>query len=98
MAEELDGYEFITTEDNDVMLIIYARTTDANDAVCSIDAANHSLTLVRNSEDTLTLQGIGEDISEILSTEDALLVCELIPSENPEESEIVRAYEARINH
>lgn len=96
MSEEKSGYEFINTQDGDIMLMIYARNTDANAPVCRLIAPQGKIILKRNEEDSLTLQDVEMQIFENLENEETLLICEFTDSQNPQEKEIIRAYEATI--
>ena len=59
-------------------------------------ALKHNITLTRNSEDIVSLDGVEDEIFDNLQDEASLLVCEIEPTENEDESEIVYTYEASI--
>jgi len=78
---DMNTFDFMISEDNEVMLVIYARETDpVGPAV----------------RDALTLQEVGPEIFNSLHDKEKLLVCEIAPTDNPDETEIVYAYEATI--
>ena len=93
---EFDGFEFIVTEEEDIMLIIYTRKGNPENPAIEIDEQTKSATLHRNPNDIVALENIDPSAFEILREESALLIAEVAPTENPEENEIKQAYEAVI--
>ena len=91
-----DTYDFLISDENEVMLILYSRDSTPENPAVHLDAENHTVELYRNPEDALTLQYVDSDIFTNLAEEESLLVCEIQPTENPDETEIVYAYEAVI--
>jgi len=89
-------FDFMVTEENDVMLLLYARDTAPDNPSVRLDAENHTVELRRNDEDTLTLKEVEDEIFENLIDEETLLVCEIAPTDNEEENEIIYTYEAEI--
>ncbi|MBQ8481762.1 MAG: hypothetical protein IJ532_04445 [Alphaproteobacteria bacterium] len=87
-------YDFLISDENEVMLILYSRDSEPENPAVHLDAENHTIELYRNSEDALTLQYVDSDIFNNLAEEDKLLVCEIQPTDNPDETEIIYAYEA----
>lgn len=93
---DFDGFEFIITEEEDVMLIIYARSGNPENPEVELDSATGHIILYRNPDDVVTLENVRPEVFENLSEEHALLIVEVAPTENPLENEIKQAYEARI--
>lgn len=91
-----DTYDFIISDENEVMLMLYSRDSVPENPAVRLDAENHVVELYRNADDALTLQYVDSDVFANLSEEDNLLVCEIQPTDDPDETEIVYAYEAPI--
>ena len=88
--DKFDAFDFIINEEDEVMLLLYAREGEAKDAV------NRSAVLYRNEEDGVVIDRIPDDAFDSLQDADSLMVCELSREEREEDVEIVRAYEADI--
>ena len=95
--QELNSYDFITNEEDEVMLLLHAQKTEPKDARIEIDINEKSAVLIRNETDEILLTDIPENIIDSLQDADSLLVCELKIGEKDEDSEIVYAYEADLN-
>ncbi len=93
---DFDAFDFIVNDEDEVMLLLYARESEPRDAVIEIDAKNMSAILHRNQEDGILIECIPDDIFDSLQDADSLLVCELKKTEQEEETEIIFAYEADI--
>lgn len=93
---DYNTFDFMVTEENDVMLLLYARNTAPENPHVRLNSAGHTVELQRNDEDTVTLQEVEDEIFENLTDEETLLVCEIAPTENDDESEIIYTYEAEI--
>lgn len=89
-------YDFIISDKNEVMLILYSRESAPENPAVRLDTENHIVELYRNSQDALTLQYVDNDVFNNLSEEENLLVCEIQPTDDPDETEIVYAYHATI--
>lgn len=89
-------YDFIISDENEVMLILYSRDTAPENPAVRLNANEHIVELYRNAQDALTLQYVDSEVFSNLEEEDNLLVCEIQPTENPDETEIVYTYEAPI--
>ena len=94
--DKFDAFDFIINEEDEVMLLLYAREGEAKDAVIEINADNRSAVLYRNEEDGVVIDRIPDDAFDSLQDADSLMVCELSREEKEEDVEIVRAYEADI--
>ncbi len=94
--DTLDAFDFIINEEDEVMLLLYAREGEPKDAVIEISAENHSAVLYRNDNDGIIIDKIPDDAFDSLQDADSLLICELKPTEKEEDTEIVNAYEADI--
>jgi hypothetical protein len=93
---EFDGFDFIITEEDDVMLIIYARSGNPENPSIELKPEKESVILYRNKDDVVTLESVSKDVFGILSEEKALLITEVVPTENELEQEIKQVYEAKI--
>ena len=95
---EFDGFEFIVTEEDDVMLVIYARSGNPENPTIELDKSAHRVILERNPADVVTLEQVDDKILEILAEENVLLITEVVPTENPLEHEVKQVYNAIIKH
>lgn len=93
---EFDGFEFIVTEEDDVMLIIYARSGNPENPTIKLVRKEKKIILFRNSADVVTLENVDDNIFENLLEETVLLITEVVPTENPLEHEVKQVYNARI--
>lgn len=93
---EFDGFEFIITEEDDVLLVIYARSTNPENPAIELVPNKKQAMLYRNPADTVLLENVADDVFENLKEETALLVAEVIPTNNPLEHEIKQVYNAMI--
>ena len=93
---ELNTYDFIVNEEDEVMLLLHAQDSEPHNARFEIDMDEKSALLVRNENDEIMLEGIDDNILDSLQDEDKLLVCELKIGETDEDSQIVYAYEADV--
>ncbi|MBQ8671204.1 MAG: hypothetical protein IJ525_01650 [Alphaproteobacteria bacterium] len=93
---DMNTFDFMISEDNEVMLVIYARETEPVGPAVRLIAKEQVVELYRNGADALTLQEVGAEIFNNLHDKEKLLVCEIAPTDNPDETEIVYAYEATI--
>ena len=95
---DFDGFEFIITEEDDVMLIIYARSSDPENPQVELNKEQKRIILRRNSTDSVTLENVEDKILNNLSEEKALLITEVVPTENPLEHEVKQVYNAVIKN
>ena len=95
---DFDGFEFIITEEDDVMLIIYARSSDPENPEVELNKEQKRVILRRNSTDIVTLENVEDKILNNLSEEKALLIAEVVPTDNPLEHEVKQVYNALIKN
>ena len=93
---DFNTFDFMVTDENDVMLLLYARETAPENPTVLLNSDEHSIILTRNQEDVLTLENVEDEIFDNLQDDSTLLVCEIEPSDNEEDAEIVYTYEAEI--
>lgn len=96
---DFDTFDFLITDQGDVMLILFARETEPHPRpVIRLNPTAHLVEFYRTDTEAMTLEGVSDDVFKSLEGEETLLICEINPkdSENPEEAEIVYAYEAEI--
>ena len=89
-------YDFLINEDDEVMLLVYARDGNVEAPQITIDLTTFCATLQRNHIDGIEITDIPEDVIDIIQDQDTLLVCELSTEENEEDTKITNAYEATI--
>ena len=94
---DFDKFDFIINEDDEVMLLLYARETPPKNPCITIDLEDKSAMLQRNSSDGIQLKEIPDEILDSLQETDKLLVCELNTTNDEKDTQIVYAYEAEIN-
>ena len=94
MQKNLNFYDFLINDEDEVMLLLYARENTPQTPSISIDTSTNSAIFYRNENDSFSLQEIPSDIIDALQEVDNILVCEL--NEDEESPQIVNAYEAEI--
>lgn len=94
---ELNTFDFVTNEEDEVMLLLHAQESEPKDARIEIDINDKSAVLIRNEKDEILLEGIPEDVLDSLQDADTLMVCELKVGETDEDTQIIYAYEAEID-
>ncbi len=95
--EEFDTFDFLINDEDEVMLLLYQRDGEPNNARIEIDGDNKTAVLFRNENDNIMLKEISPDVFDSLQDADKLLVCELSREENETDTKIVYAYEAEIS-
>ncbi len=95
--EEFDTFDFLINDEDEVMLLLYQRDGEPNNARIEIDGDNKTAILFRNENDNIMLKEISPDVFDSLQDADKLLVCELSREENETDTKIVYAYEAEIS-
>ncbi len=96
MNFDINTFDFLISEENEVMLILYARDIAPEDPIVHLNPENNTIELYRMKNDAFTLEKVDNEVFELLKNEKNLLVCEILPTENPDETEIVYTYEAII--
>ena len=94
MSKNLNFYDFLINDEDEVMLLLYTREGSPLTPSISIDTTTNSATFYRNETDSFSLQEVPADIIDALQDVDNILVCEL--SDDEENPQIVNAYEAEI--
>lgn len=95
-TEDSSIYDFLINDEDEVMLLLYARESSPENSIFEIDMEGKSAILIRNSEDSVSLSEIPAEIIDALQDADKLLVCELSLTDNEKDTQIVYAYEAEI--
>lgn len=90
------SYDFMINDEDEVMLLLYARETEPKDSIIEIINDTHSAILYRNKDDSVTLTDIPDEVIDSLEDTDKLLVCELSSEEDEKDTKIIYAYEAEI--
>jgi len=91
-----NAYDFVTNDEDEVMLLLYARESTPKNAVITIDLEKRSAVLHRNETEKLTMEDIPAEVLDSLQDADTLMICELSREENEAETKIINAYEADI--
>lgn len=101
MNETPDAFDFIINDEDEVMLLLYARESEPKNAVIEIDGQNFSAVLHRNETDAVAIDRVPDDVLDSLADADTLLVCELTRGSadrnGEDDTEIKYAYEADID-
>ena len=95
--ENLNTYDFLINDEDEAMLLLYARNGEPQDAAIEIDYDNKAAILHRRPDDRIDLEGISDEVLDSLKDADKLLICELSVEEDEKDTNIVYAYEADIN-
>ncbi len=96
MTFDVNTFDFLISDANEVMLILYARDLAPEEPLVRLNPEQKNVELYRRKNDAFTLEKVDDDVFEILKNEEKLLICEILPTDNPEETEIVYTYEAPI--
>ena len=96
MTFDPNTFDFLISEENEDMLIIYARDIAPEDPIVRLNPEQKNVELYRRRNDAFTLESVSDDVFAILKNEEKLLVCEILPTDDPDETEIVYTYEALI--
>ena len=94
--DKFEGFDFVVNVEDDDMLLMYVRESEPKKPFVLLHPDDGAAILHRNDDDEIFLSDIGADIFDSLADADKLLVCELSRTDNEDETEIVRAYEADI--
>ena len=92
-----DTFDFIVNDEDEAMLLIYAREGEPKNPLIEINPNDKTAILHRNDDDEIMLQEVPDEVIDSLRDADTLLICELSREEKEEDSKIVRAYEADVN-
>ena len=90
-------YDFIINEDDEIMLLLYAKDTKPENPHIDIDIKNNQAFLYRSKNEGILIEDISDEILDILHDSDKLLICELSDEDNEEDIKIINAYEAEIS-
>jgi len=93
---DMNTFEFLITEEDDVALLLYAREGKADRALVRLFRNEQKVEFYRNEEDELTLENVDDNVFVSLAGKKQLLVCEVLPAENDDELEIIDSYMSEI--
>jgi len=96
MPVNTDGYNFLISDENEVLLVLYARDIAPEQPAVRLNPAQNIIELYRRVDDAFTLENVENEVFENLQEAENLLVCEILPIANSDETEIVYTYEAPI--
>ena len=96
MPIDTNTFDFLISDENEVLLLLYARDIAPEDAVVKLNPEQKNIELYRRINDAFTLENVESDVFDILKNETQLLICEILPTSNPDETEIVYTYYAQI--
>lgn len=75
--QDRDSYELIENDAGELMITLYANPSQPQKPSFSLNIKEQSLELVRNSEDTIVLDGLAPETIERLSSLTNIYVCEI---------------------
>ena len=75
--QDVNTFDFIINDEDEVMLLLYARESEPTLSSFEFDIENKSAILHRTPSDDVFLDGIPDDVLDSLQDSDKLLVCEL---------------------
>lgn len=94
--ENQGEYEFVVTDQDQVLLVIHAYQNDPVDPYIVPVEKSQKMAFQRDATHVLQINDINPRIFELIESEKELLVCEIIPTDNPEENKVVYTYFAEI--
>ena len=89
-------YDFIISDENEIMLILHSQDGAPENPTVYLDAEYHTVELYRNDHDAITLERVDSEVFDLLADKSSLLVCEIQPTANLEDTEITCTYDALI--
>ncbi len=96
MPIEANTFDFLISDEDEIMLILYARDIAPEQPAVRLNPTDRTIELYRRIDDAFTLENVENDVFELLKNNETLLVCEILPTENEDETEIVYTYNAPI--
>ncbi len=96
VIQEFETYDFLINDEDEVMLLLYVREGEPQNALLEINIKQCSAILHRNATDNINLTDIPEDVLDSLQDADKILVCELSIETDEKDTQIIYAYEAEI--
>lgn len=96
MPIETDTFDFLISDEDEIMLILHARDIPPEQPAVRLNPEDKTIELYRRIDDAFTLENVEDEVFEVLKNEAELLVCEILPIEETDETEIVYTYNALI--
>ncbi|MBR6356497.1 MAG: hypothetical protein IKR92_06560 [Alphaproteobacteria bacterium] len=96
MAIDTNTFEFLISDEDEIMLLLYARDIAPEQPAVRLSPEDKTIELYRRVDDAFTLEKVEDEVFELLKDAETLLVCEILPMEETEETEIVYTYNATI--
>ena len=94
--ENRNVFDFVISDKKDVLLVIHSKETPPEEpAVVLVPELSH-VEFFRDGDTHLTLESVSSDVFDALKDKTEVMVCEVEPTENPDETEIVYNYYAVI--
>ena len=90
-------YEFIINDDDEIMLLLYSQEGSPNKPVLDVMLEENKAVLYRSKDKGIIIEDISDDVLDMLSDIDKILVCELSTEDNEDDTLLTNAYEATIN-
>lgn len=94
--ENRNVFDFLISDEKDVLLIIHSKETPPEEPAVVLVPELNRVEFFRDGETHLTLEGVEPDVFAALKDKSEVMVCEVEPTENPDETEIVYNYYAVI--
>ena len=96
MPIDTNTFSFLISDKNEIMLIVYARDIEPEQPAVRLNPQERYVELHRRIDDAFLLENVDSEVFELLQNQESLLVCEIMPTDNEDETEIVYAYQAQI--
>ena len=90
-------YEFIINDDDEIMLLLYSQEGSPDKPVLDVMLEENKAVLYRSKDKGIIIEDISDDVLDMLSDIDKILVCELSAEDNEDDTLLTNAYEATIN-
>lgn len=94
--EDFNTFDFLINDEDEVMLLMYARDGEPEKSNIAFDIDSHSAILTRREGEEIELGEIPSEVFDSIAEADKLLICELSIEEKDEDTKVVYAYEAEI--
>ena len=90
-------YEFIINDDDEIMLLLYSQEGSPDKPVLDVMLEENKAVLYRSKDKGIIIEDISDDVLDMLSDIDKILVGELSAEDNEDDALLTNAYEATIN-
>ena len=95
-AEDRNVFDFVVSEKNEVLLVIHSKENIPEEPAMVLLPETDRVEFFRDGQTHLTLENVSPDVFTALQEKTEVMVCEVEPTEDPDETEIVYSYYAVI--